>query len=194
MTYNIIHGILYLLNEGDILKQFGRVFKILVILVAVFSVTKINIEKDNGTVFNDNSNKVLDLTAMAIKYEEIRLQDLYYPLDTFVGDLTGYVADCPLCGGTLGCTGQDVLTNRITTYNDNQYGTVRIVASSSNLACGSIVKYNLNNEEITAIVLDRGVLGTDLDLLVSSLDQAYNIGRRNISYDVLRFGWSRSNS
>lgn len=194
MTSNVIHGILYLLNEGDILKQFGRVFKILIVLVAFLCITKVNIEKDNGTVFNDNSNKVLDLTAMAIKYEEIRLADLYYPLDTFVGDLTGYVADCPLCGGTLGCTGQDVLTNRITTYNDKQYGTVRIVASSSNLACGSIVKYKLNSEEITAIVLDRGVLGTDLDLLVSSLDQAYNIGRRNISYDVLRFGWSRSNS
>ena len=87
--------------------------------------TKINVERDNGTVFNDSANKVLDLTAMAIKYEEIKLKDLYYPLDTFVGDLTGYVADCPLCGGTLGCTGQDVLTNRITTYTDNQYGTVK---------------------------------------------------------------------
>lgn len=176
------------------MKKFGRIFKTIIILFAIFCVNKINIDKDNRTVFNDNSNKVLDLTAMAIKYEEIRLKDLYYPLDTFVGDLTGYVADCPLCGGTLGCTGQDVLTNRITTYNDKQYGTVRIVASSSNLACGSIVKYKLNNEDITAIVLDRGVLGTDLDLLVSSLDQAYNVGRRNISYDVLRFGWSRSNS
>lgn len=176
------------------MKHFGRIFKVLVIIVSLFSVTKINIEKDNKIVFNDNSNKVLDLTAMAIKYEEIRYKDLYYPLDTYVGDLTGYVADCPLCGGTLGCTGQDVVTNRITNYNDSQYGNVRIVASSSNLACGSIVKYKLNNEEITAIVLDRGVLGTDLDLLVSSLDQAYSIGRRNISYDVLRFGWSRSNS
>ena len=176
------------------MKRFFKVFKLFVVFVAILCTTKINIEKDNKIVFNDNSNKVLDLTAMAIKYEEIRMKDLYYPLDTFVGDLTGYIADCPLCGGTLGCTGQDVLTNRITSYNDSQYGNVRIVASSSNLACGSIVKYKLNNEDITAIVLDRGVLGTDLDLLVSSLDEAYNVGRRNISYDVLRFGWSRSNS
>lgn len=175
------------------LKRIGRIFKILVIIIAIFGVKKINIDKDNRTVFNDNSNKVLDLTAMAIKYEEIRLQDLYYPLDTFVGDLTGYVADCPLCGGTLGCTGQNVLDGT-TIYNDKQYGSVRIMASSSNLACGSIVTYTLNNEKITAIVLDRGVLGTDLDLLVGSEDQAYSIGRRNISYDVLRFGWSRSNS
>ena len=176
------------------MKRVVSYIKMFILVICFFSLTKINIERDNGTVYNDNSNKVLDLTAMAIKYEEIKLKDLYYPLDTYVGDLTGYVADCPLCGGTLGCTGQDVLTNRITSYNDEQYGNVKIVASSSNLACGSIVQYNLNNEKITAIVLDRGVLGTDLDLLVSSLDQAYSIGRRNISYDVLRFGWSRSNS
>lgn len=175
------------------MKQFSKIIKTLIIFVAIFGINKINIEKDNETVFNDNSNKVLDLTAMAIKYEEIRMKDLYYPLDTFVGDLTGYVADCPLCGGTLGCTGQNVLDGT-TTYNDKQYGSVRIMASSSNLACGSIVTYTLNNEKVTAIVLDRGVLGTDLDLLVGSLDQAYSIGRRNITYDVLRFGWSRSNS
>lgn len=175
------------------MKYFIRFFKILVILVAIFGISKINVEKDNGVVFNDNSNKVLDLTAMAIKMEEIRMQDLYYPLDTYVGNLTGYVANCPLCGGTLGCTGQNVLDGT-TTYNDSQYGTVRIMASSTSLQCGSIVSYMSNNEKITAIVLDRGVTGTNLDLLVSSNEEAYSIGRKNITYDVLRFGWSRSNS
>ena len=143
-------------------------------------------------VLNDNFNKVLDLTAMAIKIEEIRLKDMYYPLDTYVGYITGYVADCPLCGGTLGCTGQNVLEGRITTYDDNDYGNVRIMASSSSLPCGSIVSYTLNNEKITAIVLDRGVLGTNLDLLVDEVNKAYAIGKQYISYDVLRFGWSRS--
>lgn len=176
------------------MKYLGRFFKILVILFAIFCVGKINVDKDNKIIFNDNSNKVLDLTAMAIKMEEIRMQDLYYPLDTYVGNLTGYVADCPLCGGTLGCTGQNVLTNRITTYNDSQYGTVDIMASSTSLQCGSIVSYELNGVKRTAIVLDRGVTGTNLDLLVSSENEAYSIGRRNITYDVLRFGWSRSNS
>ena len=165
----------------------------LVILV-LFSVNKINVSKDNGTVLNDNSNKSLDLTAMAIKIEEIRLKDMYYPLDTYVGYLTGYVADCPLCGGTLGCTGQDVLTNRVTTYQDTDYGTVSIMASSASLPCGSIVTYSYNNEKTTAIVLDRGVVGTNLDLLVDDIDKAYQIGKRYITYDVLRFGWSRSNS
>lgn len=175
------------------MKYFSRFFKILIILIAIFGINKINVEKDNGIVFNDNNNKVLDLTAMAVKMEEIRMQDLYYPLDTYVGNLTGYVADCPLCGGTLGCTGQNVLDGT-TTYNDSQYGTVRIMASSTSLKCGSIVTYTFNNEKVTAIVLDRGVTGTNLDLLVGTENEAYSIGRRNITYDVLRFGWSRSNS
>ena len=128
------------------------------------------------------------------KIEEIRLKDLYYPLDTYVGYLTGYVADCPLCGGTLGCTGQNVLTDRITTYQDEVYGTVDIMASSTSLKCGSIVQYELEGKKRTAIVLDRGVVGTNLDLLVDNVDKAYGIGKRYISYDILRFGWSRSNS
>lgn len=158
------------------------------------TVNKINVEKDIGTILNDNSNKTLDLTAMAIKIEEIRLKDMYYPLDTYVGYMTGYVADCPLCGGTLGCTGQDVLTDRITTYNDADYGTVKIMASSTSLACGSIVSFDYNNEKVTAIILDRGVVGTNLDLLVDDVNKAYQIGKRYITYDVLRFGWSRNNS
>lgn len=175
------------------MKKVYKIFQILVILVTIFGVSKINVAKDNGTIFNDNSNKTLDLTAMAIKIEEIRMMDKYYPLDTYVGNLTGYVADCPLCGGTLGCTGQNVLDGT-THYNDADYGSVRIMASSSSLACGSIVSYTYNGEKVTAIVLDRGVTGTNLDLLVSNTDEAYNIGKKSITYDVLRFGWSRSNS
>lgn len=176
------------------MKYFVKIIKMFLIIIVLFSVNKINVSRDNGTILNDNSNKSLDLTAMAIKIEEIRLKDLYYPLDTYVGYLTGYVADCPLCGGTLGCTGQDVLTNRVTTYFDNDYGTVNILASSSSLPCGSIVSYSLNGTKSTAIVLDRGVVGTNLDLLVDDIDEAYQIGKRYITYDVLRFGWSRSNS
>ena len=176
------------------LKKIVNVLKIIVICICVFPLTKINVLKDSKIVYNDNSNKVLDLTAMAIKIEEIRMNDLYYPKDTYVGYLTGYVADCPLCGGTLGCTGQNVLTDRITNYTDSEYGNVRILASSLSLQCGSIVRYELNGEKTIGIVLDRGVTGTNLDLLVSNLDDAYGIGKRYITYDILRYGWSRSNS
>jgi len=43
-----------------------------------------------------------------------------------------------------------------------------------------------------AIVLDRGVLGNDLDLLMASEAEAVQyVGRKTLSYDVLREGWTR---
>lgn len=176
---------------------FSKIFqlsKILIIFIIIFSLTTVNITKENDKITNENINKTLDLTAMATKYDSMLLEDLYYSLDTYTGDLTGYAANCPLCSGRLGCTGQNVLDGTIT-FNDSTYGNVRIVASSRNLACGTIVRFNANgisNEPIIAIVLDRGVVGNNLDLLVPSQDYALtNVGRRKTTYDVLRYGWSR---
>ncbi len=179
-------------------KVFKRIYKyskIISIVIVVSMLSKVNIVKENTFVSNENLNKTLDLTAMAIKIEEIQLNDKYYVLDTFTGDMTAYLADCPLCNGHLGCTGQNVLDGT-TTYNDSDYGVVNIVASSSNLPCGSIIQYNdvLNGDKKTAIVLDRGVLGNAIDLLVNNTEYAYQIGRRQITYDVLRFGYERENS
>lgn len=168
--------------------------KVLLLIAAVLTVQKVNVINSNDKLSNSNLNKTLDLTAMATKYSEIQYNDKFYPLDTFTGDLTGYAADCPLCGGTLGCTGQNVL-DRTTTYDDIDYGKVRIVASSKNLQCGSVIRFNspkLSSEPIFAIVLDRGVLGNDIDLLVESETYAlHNVGRTKITYDVLRNGWKR---
>ena len=175
------------------MKFFTNIIKVIVIFLTILSINRISFEMNNGTVYNDNYNKTIDLTAMSVKLEEIRMKDLFYPLDTYVGDMTAYVADCPLCTGYLGCNNQNVLDGT-TIYNDDQYGAVRIVASSKNLKCGSIISFDYDGVETLGIVLDRGVLGTDIDLLVNDLDYAYKFGRRNISYDILRFGWSRSNS
>ena len=61
------------------------------------------------------------------------------------------------------------------------------------LKCGSIIKFNLStisSEPIYAIVLDRGVLGTDIDLLVETESIAYkSVGRRKITYEVVRSGY-----
>ena len=161
----------------------------------MFMCTEVNIPHKESKTTNNNLNKTLDLHAMAIKYEEIIKNDLYTPIDVYNGDLTGYAADCPLCNGHLGCNGQNVLDGT-ETYEDKDYGTVRIVASSKNLPCGSIIEFDgkVINEKgnITAIVLDRGVLGTDLDLLVRSEQfAADHIGRHFISYNVLRYGYKR---
>lgn len=177
------------------MKVFKYISQFIIVLAFVFMCTEVTIPQSTTKTSNNNLNKTLDLHAMAIKYEEIVRNDLYTPLDVYNGDLTGYAADCPLCNGHLGCNGQNVL-DKTTTYEDKDYGTVRIVASSRNLACGSIIQFDgdIINEEgmITAIVLDRGVLGTDIDLLVESEEFASKyIGRHLISYNILRFGYHR---
>jgi len=147
---------------------------------------------------NENLNKTINLNAMAKVIQNFQYSDLNTVLDTYYGTLTGYVADCPLCTGYLACNNQNVL-DRTTTYKDKQYGEVRIVASSRNLPCGSIVRFKnntlSNTGEITAIVLDRGVVGTSLDLLVESIDVALTkVGSKKVNYDILRFGWTRAQS
>lgn len=176
-----------------ICKTIFKSTKLLVIVLMVAMLTKVSITKENQLTTNVNLNKTLDLHAMAVKINEIQMSDKYYVLDTYVGDLTAYLADCPLCGGTLGCTGQNVLDGT-TIYNDSLYGDVRIVASSSNLPCGSIIQFDNTyyGEKQTAIVLDRGVLGNSIDLLVNDINEAYQLGRRQITYDILRFGWERT--
>lgn len=168
--------------------------KIILLIVAVMSLQKVNTVNANDKLSNENLNKTIDLTAMAVKLNEIQMADKYYPLDTFTGDLTGYGALCPLCNGHLGCTGKWV-GDGTTTYDDEMYGNVRIVASSKNLPCGSVITFDakhISDEPVVAIVLDRGVLGNDIDLLVPNEDYARkHVGRKKISYDVLRFGWER---
>lgn len=177
------------------INNINKILKIILLIVFLLSCKQVYIPKEESKVSNQNLNKTLDLHAMAIKYDEIILKDRYTPIDTYNGDLTGYAADCPLCGGHLYCNNQNVLINRVLTHEDPEYGTVRIVASSKNLPCGSIVQFSLStisNEKITAIVLDRGVIGTALDLLVESEDYAkIYVGRKNISYDILRLGDKR---
>ena len=168
--------------------------QILVILICTFMLNSVNTLKKEAKIINENLNKNIDLVAKAQKEYEFIANDLYAPIDYFNGYLTGYAANCPLCGGTLGCTGQNVLDGTTKVY-DEDYGMVNIVASSSNLPCGSIVSFNLDSisdKPITAIVLDRGVIGTNLDLLVESEEYArMYVGGRKITYNVLRKGYER---
>ena len=145
--------------------------------------------------------EILGMSANAIKNKEEK--PVEKPQNTgsvlgsykIKGDLTGYSADCPACYGTLACKpSYKVYKNGVVTYPDKEYGNVRIVAThQKNLKCGSIIKFNLStisSEPIYAIVLDRGVLGTDVDLLVENSSVAYNkVGRRKITYEVVRTGY-----
>ena len=178
------------------MKVFKKIYKLTCILIMIavifsFKNSAINMTTKNT---NNNINKNINLNAMAKVIKNFAYTDINIPLDTYNGKLTGYVADCPLCTGYLACNNQNVL-DRTTTYYDQTYGTVRIVASSLNTPCGSIVRFKnprVQEGYITAIVLDRGVTGTALDLLVETEDYAIRqVGNSVIEYDILRFGWNR---
>lgn len=136
--------------------------------------TPANEQTDTATP--SDANVVLDYSNLD--------ESLNTPANKLTGQLTGYVFNCPACSGVMACTRYNI-TDGTTTYPDPTYGNVNIVASSGNLPCGSIVQF----DGIYAIVLDRGVLGNDLDLLMPSYQAAISQGRRTITYDVLRYGY-----
>ena len=164
---------------------------VLIILIVLVANTSHNIYETK--IENESVNNTINLTTMALKVVEINKSDKLSAKDTFTGDLTGYAFNCPLCGGTLGCKPSYNIKDGTVTYPDKDYGVVRIVASSKNLPCGSIVRFKSNRvseNETFAIVLDRGVRGNALDLLVPTEEYASKyIGRSSITYDVLRNGW-----
>lgn len=177
--------------------------KIVLVIIAICILSASTFKKVTFST-NENINKSVDLSTMAIfinkEEEKIASEQahqtyLWGALDSFTGELTGYGAYCPLCTGHLACMSSLDLSNGRTTYNDATYGEVRIVASSSNLPCGSIIQFNsprISKDKTLAIVLDRGVLGTDIDLLSPSEEYALKyVGRSSITYDVLRFGWTK---
>lgn len=165
----------------------------LLVLLVIIVESSTNIKETK--VLNDNYNKSIDLSTMALKLKEDIKNDLYSAKDTFTGDLTGYVATCPLCSGKLACLPNYYVLDGTDTYQDISYGEVRIVASSKNLPCGSIIRFNkpsVSQDPILAIVLDRGVLNNDIDLLTPELNYALSyVGRSSITYDILRSGWQK---
>ncbi len=194
-------------------KSVKRVIKLMLLLILLLNLTDSTLFLSYSIDF-DSFNKEVGVVANAVKNEEEKpvekkeetkkstvVTPQSYETNSGIstiddgliyGSMTGYAADCPLCGGHLACSNYDVYRNGVVTYPDASYGDVRIVASSKKLPCGSIIAINssLTNEPMLAIVLDRGVGGNNLDLLVASEAEAYkNIGRRSASYSVLRSGW-----
>ncbi len=166
---------------------------IIVLFVVIASSYKNIVEHKT---YSSNINKNVNLSTMALKLDEFKENDIYSAKDTFTGDLTGYVFNCPLCNGHLGCLYNYDITDGKTYYDDEVYGRVKIVASSTNLACGTIIRFEssrVSSDPVYAIVLDRGVRGNALDLLSPNLDYALTLGRSIITYDVLREGWGKTN-
>ncbi len=206
------------MNKWNWIKMGLKLIKVSLVLMLVLLLTSNISDKVLDTGEDFNLNMTLGVIAMAEKEEEEKPpvveekpqqpvvvekkeenktqtnNKTQSSLKKLSGDLTGYAADCPLCNGTLACkSSYKVYKNNVVTYPDSTYGNVRIVASSKNLTCGSIIKFeakSISSEPIIAIVLDRGVLGNNIDLLMPTEDAARKqVGRKKITYEVLRNGW-----
>jgi hypothetical protein len=183
------------------IKMGFKVVKIIMLTVLVVLLLTANSSNKLDFTKKYDFVEIVDVSASATKKEEEKPVEKPQSNGTVLGsykikgDLTGYSADCPACYGTLACKpSYKVYKNGVVTYPDKEYGNVRIVAThQKNLKCGSIIKFNLSTiskEPVYAIVLDRGVLGTDVDLLVENSSVAYNkVGRRKITYEVVRIGY-----
>lgn len=130
-------------------------------------------------------------TVMYSNFEDAVSNSRYYPT-SFVGKLVHYGPDCPECGGHLGCNGQDARNGNIY-YNDSEYGKLRIVAMSSTIPCGSIIRINVDAYDpdgMYAIVLDRGVSGNMVDLLKTSSRASSPVSSvNNVTFDIVRYGY-----
>ena len=170
---------------------------IIVLLFIVFGINKGTFSVSTVSVaMNTDYERNLDSSIIKENQSELYTKGIYNPLYTFTGDLTGYAGDCPLCSGYLACPPRTNVLKEGIYYKDKTYGTVRIVASSRNYPCGTIIRFKVNklsSEPIYAIILDRGVGGNDIDLLTENEDYARkSVGRvRNTKFEVIREGWKK---
>ena len=97
-----------------VVNYFVRMFLLLFVLIIAKSSTDIR----DVAVENNNTNKTINLTTMAMKVEENEEIQKYTAINTYTGDLTGYAYNCPLCGGKLGCLPSYNIMDGTTKYTD----------------------------------------------------------------------------
>ena len=148
------------------------------------------------TINNDDIAKAVLAEVIEDNQEQIYVESIekIESVDAFDGTLTAYVGDCPRCSGVLACKPRTNVLESGVYFNDSQYGTVRIVASSTIYPCGTIIRFSnvrLGEAPVIAVVMDRGVSGNTIDLLVEDVTYAYkSVGTvRGQYFEVLRYGW-----
>lgn len=128
-------------------------------------------------------------------------------IDTFSGTVTAYGPDCVGCSGVTasGYRVADniggVITSTTTTYYDDTFGELRILAAATNkFPFGTVIRISGGRIDgyINGIVLDRGVAmsnawsnGKVLVDLMFETEKSYEVhefGRQDVTFEVLRYG------
>ena len=130
------------------------------------------------------------------------------PYGDYSGITTGYGGDCPGCSGVVACpTREGKYMNLFTDgvyYQDQQYGSVRIVAADHTLfRCGTVIEVdNGRQDPFLAIVLDtgidmrrawrnEGIAHLDIAFVTQTDPEVYSVTAKNNSakFSVQRWGW-----
>lgn len=145
--------------------------------------TKNNVVKKETPVVEEKKEEVVDSTPVVEEKSDV--------LATYSGKMSFYNANCTGCSG-ITSTGVDVSDGRVT-YQDGQYGNVRIIAAGTEIKKWSIVriKNSALGNNVLAIVLDRGgSIGTGKKFLIDMLTNSneHYDGTNNVVVEVLRNG------
>lgn len=191
-----------------LIKAFSFIVVMVSLTLCAFVTPSIE-EVDSMLVYNSSfnlipyieSNEMVALTNSNIKN--------YEAIGTYKGTITGYGPDCIGCSG-ITASGFKVASlvdgksvDPIITYEDKEYGTVRILAAATKMfPFGTIVRISGDRIDgyITGIVLDRGGAMNNayaqgevlMDLLFPTeySDEVYIFGRqRNVTFEILRYGY-----
>ena len=178
----------------------------MVFLCGIFMIVVTSNDKREVVTHNINSARSIQAIHLVSKYnpEVVKVKYVstfaevlkYGPNSPvkFNGVMTGYGPDCEGCGGYTACSPSQNVMNGNIYFKDNTYGKVNIVAASPSIPCGSIVKITnstLSSGAVIAVVLDRGgaIQGTKMDFLKESEASAWVVGKQNVTYEIVRWGW-----
>lgn len=191
-------------NSFKILMSILSIFGFMFISVGIGIMYALETDETNINVINDSKNLLTysDLKSGQSELLEKQLKPVFYNSmadavfysksypTSFKAKLVHYGPDCASCGGRLGCNGQNAKNGNIY-YNDKEFGKIRIVAASTLLPCGSILKINLDAyDNMYVIVLDRGVDSSMIDLLKESQRSKSPVRTvNNIVFDIVRYGY-----
>lgn len=165
--------------------------------------------EDANSILSVNSSYDFVQYTIEEQKNEVAINDLVNVnvLDTYYGTITAYGPDCMGCSGITASGYRvaenvgGVITSTTTTYTDETFGELRILASANSFSFGTVMRITGDRIDgsIMGIVLDRGGAMNNawgdgevlIDLLfpTEKSNEVYEFGRqKNVKFEVLRYG------
>ena len=100
-------------------------FEAVIICSLLLLLNKGSYEKSSLSIaLNDTIDKSVDKDVIQKTQNTLYQEGIQNPLYTFIGELTGYTGDCPLCTGYLACPPRTNVIKEGIYFNEKKYGKV----------------------------------------------------------------------